>query len=148
MARGRDVKSLATVLLVDDDCDFRESLGSFLTSNGLRVIEASDGREALGVAMSERPQVIVMDIMMNERTEGFFTLQSIRRTPELREIPVIVVSSLYSDVTSFSVSPERSWMGQNEFFAKPVDMPRLLTAIRSLAAPSTGPVASTKGGES
>lgn len=124
----------AKVLVVDDDPDFRESLGIFLTANGLRVVEASDGKEAFRVAMSELPEVIVMDIMMNERTEGLFTLQTIRRTPELRETPVIVVSSLYSDVKSFSVSPERAWMGQDEFFPKPVDMPRLVEAIHALAA--------------
>jgi CheY-like chemotaxis protein len=133
MSAEQDRNVPATVLVVDDDPDFRESLGAFLKANGLRVVEAGDGREAFRVAMSERPQVIIMDIIMNERTEGLFTLQNIRRTPELRETPVIVVSSLYSDVTSFSVSPERAWMAQNEFFAKPLDMPRLLDTIRAFA---------------
>ncbi|MGB8328989.1 MAG: response regulator [Polyangiales bacterium] len=123
---------------MDDDRDFRESLSAFLTASGLRVIEASDGREALRVAMSERPEVIVMDIMMNERTEGLFTLQAIRRTPELQETPVIVVSSLYSDVRTFSVSPERAWMGQDEFFPKPVDMPGLAEAIHAFVARRAG----------
>jgi len=126
-------KRTATVLLVDDDRDFRESLGAFLTASGLRVVEAGDGTEAMRVAVAEHPSVIVMDIMMNERTEGLFTLQSIRRTPGIHDTPVIVVSSLYSDVTSFSISPERAWMGQDEFFAKPVDMPRLLETIRALS---------------
>lgn len=123
-----------TVLLVDDDRDFRESLGLYLGANGLHVIEAGDGAEGLRLAMAERPEVIVMDIMMNERTEGLFAVQSIRRTPELANTAVIVVSSLYSEVSRFSVSPERSWMGQDEFFAKPVDMPRLLERIRVLTA--------------
>jgi two-component system alkaline phosphatase synthesis response regulator PhoP len=133
------------VLVVDDDRDFRESLNAFLTASGLRVIEASDGREALRVAMSERPEVIVMDIMMNERTEGLFTLQAIRRTPELRETPVIVVSSLYSDVKSFSVSPERAWMGQDRFFPKPVDMPGLVETIRGFLARRTQPQTAREG---
>jgi two-component system response regulator VanR len=123
-----------TVLLVDDDRDFRESLGLFLSANGLHVIEAGDGAEGLRLAMAEHPEVIIMDIMMNERTEGLFAVQSIRRTPELKNTTVIIVSSLYSDVSRFSVSPERAWMGQDEFFAKPVDMPRLLEHIRSHTA--------------
>ena len=136
MSEKRERGLQATVLLVDDDQDFRASLGLFLSAHGLRVIEASDGAEGLRLAMSERPRVIVMDIMMKERTEGLFAVQSIRRTPELRDTAVIIVSSLYSDVSRFSVSPERAWMGQDEFFAKPVDMPRLLERIRAHVAPS------------
>jgi two-component system alkaline phosphatase synthesis response regulator PhoP len=134
MLPTQEHKLQATVLLVDDDRDFRESLGAFLKVNGLRVVEAIDGPEGVRLAMAERPDVIVMDIMMNERTEGLFALQSIRRTPELQHTAVIVVSSLYANVAGFSVSPERAWMGQDEFFAKPVDMPRLLERIRIHAA--------------
>jgi DNA-binding response OmpR family regulator len=94
--------------------------------------------------MAERPYVIIMDIMMNERTEGLFALQSIRRTPELQNTAVIVVSSLYSDVAGFSVSPERAWMGQDEFFAKPVDMPRLLERIHAHAARARGAAATAE----
>jgi len=121
----------ATVLIVDDDWDFRESLGSYLKMNGLRVVQASDGREGVRLAMAERPDVIVMDIMMNERTEGLFALQSIRRTAALRDTAVIVVSSLYADAAGFSISPERAWMGQDEFIAKPVDLTRLLDSIKA-----------------
>ena len=136
MAHSRNSKSPAKVLVVDDDRDFRESVSSYLKANGLRVVEASDGREAFKMAMAERPDVIVMDIMMDERTEGLFTLQSIRQTPELRGIPVIVVSSLYSSVKNFSISPERTWMSHDEFFPKPVDMQRLLEKIRDFTVPA------------
>jgi two-component system alkaline phosphatase synthesis response regulator PhoP len=138
MVPKKEQKRPPTVLIVDDDGDFRESLGSFLQVNGLRVVEAIDGPEGLRLAMAERPDVIIMDIMMNERTEGLFALQSIRHTPELQHTAVIVVSSLYSNVAGFSVSPERTWMGQDEFFAKPVDMPRLLERVRAHAARSRG----------
>lgn len=131
MSATQERKLRPTILLVDDDRDFRESLGSFLRVNGMRVLEAGDGAEGVRLAMSEHPEVIVMDIMMNERTEGLFALQSIRRTPELRDTAVIVLSSLYADVSRFSVSPERAWMGQDEFLAKPVDMTRLLERIHS-----------------
>lgn len=124
----------ATVLIVDDDWDFRESLGAYLEANGLRVMQAADGREGVRLAMAAQPDVIVMDIMMNERTEGLFAVQSIRRTPALKDTAVIVVSSLYADAAGFSISPERAWMGQDEFVAKPVDLPRLLERIQTHAA--------------
>jgi CheY-like chemotaxis protein len=124
----------ATVLIVDDDQDFRESLGLYLEANGLRVMHAADGREGVRLAVAARPDVIVMDIMMNERTEGLFAAQSIRRTPALADSAVIMVSSLYADAAGFSISPEREWMGHDEFVAKPVDLPRLLERIQFHAA--------------
>ena len=134
MSRTQERTLRPKILLVDDDRDFRESLGAFLTANGLRVIQAGNGAEGLRLAMDEHPEVIIMDIMMDERTEGLFAVQTIRHTPELKDTAVIVVSSLYSDVPRFSISPERAWMGQDEFFAKPVDMPRLLDRIRKHTA--------------
>lgn len=127
-------KKWAKVLVVDDDPDFRTSLCSFLSTQGLSVIEASDGREGLRLAVSERPDVIIMDIMMNERTDGLFAVQNVRRTPGLDATVVFVVSSLYSQVPSLSISPERAWMGHDEFFAKPVDMALLLEKIREHTA--------------
>ena len=102
----------------------------------MSVFEASDGEEGLRVAIAQRPDVIIMDIMMNERTEGLFAVQRIRRTPELERTAVFVVSSLYSHVAHLSISPERAWMGHDEFFAKPVDMYSLLKKIRQYAGTS------------
>jgi CheY-like chemotaxis protein len=123
-------KTWARVLVVDDDPDFRESLCSFLKAQGLSVAEASNGQEGLRLAMLEHPDVIIMDIMMKERTEGLFAVQRIRRTSGLERTAVFVVSSLYSHPAGLSISPERAWMGQDEFFAKPVDMSLLLGKIR------------------
>jgi CheY-like chemotaxis protein len=78
----------------------------------------------------ERPDLIIMDIVMSERTEGFFTVQEIRRTPELETVPIFVLSSLYSQVPDFRISPDSGWLAHDEFLSKPVDMPVLLEKIR------------------
>jgi CheY-like chemotaxis protein len=119
-----------TVLIVDDDVDFAESLASFLEANGYRVLRATSGRAGMTLARLERPDLILMDVMMEERTEGFFRVQELRRTPGLADTPIFVISSMYS-LEQFDIEPETSWLGHDEFFRKPVDVPRLLRQINA-----------------
>jgi CheY-like chemotaxis protein len=118
------------ILIVDDDADFVEAVASFLEAHGYRVLKALDGREGLKLAKLERPDLIIMDIVMGERTEGFFTVQTIRHTPGLESVPIFVLSSIYERIPEFGVAPDRGWMAHDQFFAKPVHMPDLLEKAR------------------
>ncbi|HSW49462.1 MAG TPA: response regulator [Bryobacteraceae bacterium] len=125
------------ILVVDDDADFAEALSSFLEANGYQVLQARNGAEGLRLAKTQQPDLILMDIVMSERTEGFFTIQEIRHTPGLEKIPVFVVSSIYSQVPGFRVMPEASWLAHDDFLAKPIDPPQLLEKIRARLAQGT-----------
>jgi len=118
------------ILIVDDDHDYVEAVSSFLEANGYLVLKAYDGSEGLKLAKMQRPDLIIMDIVMDERTEGFFAVHEIRRTPQLSAVPIFILSSLYSKTTDFQVPPDRAWLAHDEFFAKPVSMPALLDKIR------------------
>jgi len=129
------------ILIVDDDADFRHAVAHLYESCGHRVWEAANGRQGFDLAKTVRPDLIVLDIMMTERTEGFFTLSRIRSDPALRATPVIVVSSLYHDHPEFRVSPEAGWLPANLFLAKPVDPARLIeesARLMTAAAPTAG----------
>ncbi len=115
-----------TVLIIDDDADFTRAVAGLLTSAGYGVTSAINGREGLALARKARPDLILLDVMMDERTEGFFTLQQIRASAALRATPVIVVSSIYTDQPSFRVNPEAGWLPASLFLPKPVDPVRLL----------------------
>lgn len=118
------------ILIVDDDADFVESISCFLAANHFHVLKARDGRQGLQVAKLEHPDLILMDIMMDERTEGFFTVQEMRRDKELKNVPIFVLSALYEKVPDFAITPERGWLAHDEFLAKPIDMTQLLEKIR------------------
>jgi two-component system alkaline phosphatase synthesis response regulator PhoP len=118
------------ILIVDDDADVVESVASFLEANGYQVLKAHNGREGLKQAKLERPDLIIMDIMMNERTEGFFTVQAIRHTPGLESVPIFVLSSLYEQIPAFRIPPDSGWLAHDQFFPKPANMPELLEKIR------------------
>ena len=122
------------ILIVDDDADFAEAVAAFLEANGYRVLQARDGSEGLRVAKAEHTDLVLMDIMMRERTEGFFTIQEMRQSPGLQDVPIFVLSSLYSLIPGFRITPEASWLAHDAFFPKPVDPPQLLEKIRERLA--------------
>jgi len=136
------------ILIVDDDSDFVEAVSFFLETHDFKVLKAHDGAEGLRLAKMERPDLILMDIMMNERTEGFFTVQEMRRSPELKSVPIFVLTALYSKVADFRISPDSAWLAHDEFFSKPVDMPRLVEKIRHRIGGPPQPAAAPKEAES
>jgi two-component system alkaline phosphatase synthesis response regulator PhoP len=134
------------VLLIDDDPDFVAAIEALLESAGFEVQSAADGREGLRQAKTGRPDLILLDVMMTERTEGFFTLQELRRIPALAHTPVIVISSIYTEEPVFRVSPEAGWLPADLFLAKPVDPARLLNEVRRLLGRSETIEAPAAGG--
>jgi len=125
-----------SILIVDDDADFVEATAAYLADQGFAVFKAYDGSEGLRIARLERPDLIVMDIMMTERTEGIYAVQAIRRVPELRTVPILVASSLYDHVPDFCIPPDERWLPFDRFLRKPIDPPRLLSIIREYLADS------------
>lgn len=121
-----------TVLVVDDDRDWRAAVSALLEDAGYRVETAETGRDGVLLARSLRPDVVILDVMMAERTEGFFVLQELRRDPRLAETPVIVASSIYTEHPNFRVRPDAGWLPASRFLAKPVDPARLLTEVREV----------------
>lgn len=86
------------ILIVDDDADFVESVRLVLESQPYDVSSASSGEEGMLHVERGRPDLILLDIMMPEGTEGFHFVWNLRnhRKAALRQIPIIVVTSLHS----------------------------------------------------
>ena len=123
------------VLLVDDDRDYVRSLEAYLRAEGYELLIARNGLQGLQMAQLHLPDLIVMDVIMDERTEGFFTLQELRQVPALENIPVFMASAVYSEVAGFRIAPETKWLPYDEFFAKPLNLQNLLERIRERIGP-------------
>ena len=85
------------VLVIDDDDDFRLSVKSLLESRGYAVIEADSGKDGLRKLLEHKPDLILLDIMMECCCEGYGLNQAIKYQEayaEYRNIPVIMVSSI------------------------------------------------------
>ena len=126
-----------TVLIIDDDSDYVRSTQALLESAGYKVRSASNGRDGLQLAKALEPNLVLLDVMMSERTEGFFVLQEMRRVPGLNNTPVIVLSSIYTDEPTFRVDPEAGWLPASLFLAKPVEPARLLAEAKRLTGASS-----------
>jgi len=121
------------VLLIDDDGDFRESTRLLLESEGCSVSEASSGREGLQRIREERPDVIVLDIMMETREEGYGITQAIRFRDEFkdaRDVPIIMVSSIQeSPDERFPMAGELDMVRPDRYVTKPIDVDGFLELI-------------------
>jgi two-component system response regulator Irr len=121
-----------TILIVDDDSDFVASMREIVESAGHRALTAYDGAEGFRVASTRRPDLILLDVMMAEPTEGFKVLQQIRATPAIATTPVILISSIYTDLPAFKVMPEAGQEEADLFLPKPVDPANLLEQVARL----------------
>lgn len=87
---------MAKILLVEDDKSLREIYGVRLMAEGYEIVSAGDGEEALAMAIKERPQLIVSDVMM-PKISGFDMLDILRSTSETKDIKVIMMTALSSE---------------------------------------------------
>jgi len=87
---------MAKILLVEDDKSLREIYGVRLMAEGYEITSAGDGEEALAVAIKERPDLIVSDVMM-PKISGFDMLDILRSTTETKNIKVIMMTALSSE---------------------------------------------------
>jgi CheY-like chemotaxis protein len=112
------------VLLVEDDIDVRNAAGDLLESDGLTVIAAGDGREALELLRAGlRPSVIVLDLTM-PRMDGWDFRQAQISDRELKDIPVIVATA-----AGFSAETIRKQFGDVHFLRKPLDPATFLDVV-------------------
>jgi len=81
------------ILLVEDDIALRDIYSARFTAEGYEVVTASDGEEALTIAVKEKPDLILLDIMM-PKISGFDVLDILRATPETKNTKIIVMSAL------------------------------------------------------
>jgi two-component system alkaline phosphatase synthesis response regulator PhoP len=122
---------MKNILIVDDDRDVFESMKIVLSSEGYGVAWATNGREALEKARREKPDLIILDVMMNTDDEGFQVTYSMKQDKELSKIPIIMVTSIGSK-TGFSFDKKRDedFLPVNEFLEKPVDPKVLIDKVR------------------
>jgi CheY-like chemotaxis protein len=119
------------ILIVDDDRDVFESMKIVLETEGYRVEWATNGKEAIDKAKAGKPDLIILDVMMNTDDEGFQLTYSMKQNSELSTIPIIMVTSIGTK-TGFSFDKRRDedFLPVNEFLEKPVDPKVLVDKVR------------------
>ena len=128
----------AKILLVDDDPDFVNSTRMLLEAHGYQVIAASDGAAGLAKAKSERPDLMVLDVMMATQNEGFEVARKIPEAEELRTMPVLLVTGIRSALKlGFGLEPDATWLPVGRVMEKPIEPTRFLAAVKELLEKKT-----------
>ena len=114
------------ILIVDDEHDFIELLQYKLAGHGYELIVANDGVHALSQARTQKPNLILLDILLPD-LDGLSVCEILRRQPGTKKIPIIFMSALTGDITKRTAT-----MQADDFFTKPLDLNRLEKRIEEL----------------
>jgi twitching motility two-component system response regulator PilH len=91
---------MATILIVDDAQTDRELLNRAITAMGHRTIVAENGAQALTIAKTNRPALIMLDVVMPQM-DGFATCRALKKDPDTQSIPVVLVTSKNNESDRF-----------------------------------------------
>jgi len=119
----------AKILLIDDDPDFVEATKAVLESRPYEIITALGGEEGLKKTREEKPDLILLDVIMPD-IDGFQVCQQLKKDPQLSQIPVIMITSFSEKYreTSIGVSQGLS-LEAEDFVDKPVAPTELLIRV-------------------
>ena len=124
------------ILVVDDDPDFVNITRTILKSaDEYKVLTAANGRQALSLMRRDKPDLVLLDVMMSYILDGVDVSQKMQEDPELKDIPIIMVSSLTS-TRHTGHFPTDEYVPIDAWISKPVEPTVLLnTVARALGRP-------------
>ncbi len=124
---------MAKILIVDDDPDFVEVTRLVLERAGHQVLEAASGDEGFTRAKQEKPDLMILDVIMDTVLDGVSTSQRIHDDPELRELPIIMVTSI-ANTDYAELFPTDEYIHIDAFMSKPITPAALLRQVDRLLA--------------
>jgi two-component system alkaline phosphatase synthesis response regulator PhoP len=121
------------ILIIDDDKDYGEALKIVLENNGFKVhhvLNVQDGRKTIE---ADRPELIILDVMMDKHTDGFDLCYSLKHDKACRDIPILMVTAV-TNKTGFKFSPETDgeYLQADDYVAKPIPASELLLRVKKL----------------
>lgn len=124
---------MAKILIVDDDPDFVEITRLVLERAGHQVIEAANGEDGFTRARKERPDLMILDVIMDTVLEGVSVSQRVHEDPELRNLPIIMVTSI-ANTDYAELFPTDEYIHIDAFMSKPITPTALLRQVDRLLA--------------
>ena len=121
------------ILLVDDEPDILEFISYNLNKEGFEVFTSNNGKEAVKIALQERPQLIILDVMMPD-LDGIETCRVIRENPELKDVLVAFLTARnedYSQIAGFDA-------GADDYINKPIKPRVLVSRVKALLRRKSG----------
>ena len=124
----------AKVLIVDDDPDITEAMKLVLENDGYTVEGAADSDAAMARMRAAKPDLIILDVIMNTPREGFMFSRELKKNLEYKEIPILMLTSVKekTGIDFKSAAGDEQWLPVDDFLDKPVKPDVLLEKVEAL----------------
>ena len=124
---------LKKILVIDNDADFVESVCALLNAKGYKAIFANSGKEGIEKLQSEKVDMVLLDIMMERRTEGIEVVKKIKNNIETQNIPVIIITGIRKKLNlTFGFEVDEKWLPAKTILEKPVKPEVILKTIEEI----------------
>jgi len=118
------------VLMIDDDPEFVEAISNLLDAKGYEVHTASNGKDGVAKAKAENPDIILLDVMMTTKHEGFDTAREMHEDETIKDTPIIIMTGIRREMNlPFGFEPDETWLPVKQVLEKPVKPEVLLKAV-------------------
>jgi CheY-like chemotaxis protein len=118
------------ILIIDDESDVITYLTTFFADNGFETIYANNGKEGVQKAISEKPDIITLDVSMPEES-GVRALRDLQENEATKNTPVIIVTGVSLDFKKFNETRKQVHPPEG-YFEKPIDRVKLLEKVKEL----------------
>ncbi len=122
---------MSKILIVDDDADFVLATRIVLEKNHYQTISASGGRAGLSLMKAEKPDLVILDVMMDTVLDGLSVSRRMQADPQLSQIPIVMVSSV-ANADFTELLPTDDSLSMRAFLSKPIPPEELLRTVRRL----------------
>jgi two-component system, OmpR family, alkaline phosphatase synthesis response regulator PhoP len=118
------------VLVIDDDPDFVEAITTVLEARDYLVDSAPNGKIGIAKAKQKKPDIILLDVMMTTKSEGFDVARELHKVDKLKDVPVLLVTGARREMDlAFGFEPDETWLPVRGVLEKPVNPEVLLKAV-------------------
>ncbi len=122
------------ILIVDDDQDLIAALQATLQSKQYTVVTAADRAEGMGKIRIDKPDLVILDVMMSTWSDGFEMSRELKEDPQLKDIPILILTAVKnkSGIDFKSTAGDPVWLPVDGFLNKPVEPQILLAEVEKL----------------
>ena len=124
----------AKILVTDDDQDIRDSLQAILEGKDYEVVTAADRAEGMEKVKADKPDLMILDVMMSTWQDGFEMARELKQDPEYKDIPILMLTGVKekTGIDFKSTAGDETWNPVDGFLEKPVQPDVLLSEIARL----------------
>lgn len=124
---------MSKILIIDDDADIVEAMKVVLEAKDYKVISAESGQEGMNKVKQDKPDLIILDVMMESADKGFDVARELKQDKDYKDIPIVMLTAI-KEKTSFDFKTEagdETWLPVDDYCDKPINPEELIKKVDS-----------------